>query len=283
MRLCSWESQPLPSLGFRGQAQRPLLGSWVLSLVYLWSSSGTDPEPLEPSHLIPDRPLAPVLAHGPVLVCCPHFSRQPSSHFSFILQPQSWRLLPTPGYENHGSSCLRGDRGIPEPLGLSPWDTESLISKLSASVVILSNSNDTGAYHRIGSCDCPKPRHQIPDRCFILSLLGEAMEDTDISLRSPSCHSTAPAVFCRSTAHSAVRLLFPAVASWNTSWSLPFISDFPPSPEPGICSFPSPTQPSRLLSLPASPWLSTQLISTVYFSVVPMWVEVWALLLCLPA
>lgn len=104
MKLCS-RGHHFQSLIFRARVQVAFLGSRVLSAVYLLSSLDTTPETLEPSPLIPNGPLAPVLPHEPVLVCCPHFSRRPSSHFSFILQPWSWQLIPTPSYENQGSGC----------------------------------------------------------------------------------------------------------------------------------------------------------------------------------
>ena len=79
---------------------------------------------------------------------------------------------------------------------LSLGDTDPLISEFAAAAAaaaaaLLGNSNEGGVYQRIGSCSCPKPGHQTPDRWFCPSLLlQEATEDPDTSLRCPSPHAT---------------------------------------------------------------------------------------------
>lgn len=138
-----------------------------------------------------------------------------------LLQPQSRQLTPTPSYENHGSTAIsprwqRDSRATHTvALGYRPFDFQTSCCCCCC---------HSEQFWRISSYNCPKPRHRIPDRWFILSLLLEhATGDPDISLRSARSHSSSSAM--------CGQALISAVTSWNINWSLLSISASPAFPE----------------------------------------------------
>lgn len=119
---------------------------------------------------------------------------------------------------------------IPEPLALSLWGTDPLIA-------ILSDSNDPGAYQRIGSRTRPKPRHQMPRSWPVLSLLREeAIEPVTVP-----------------------RVLLAAVTSGVARRSPPFPSDVPPFARP-LAAAGRRASHTLLPSTPAWPWAPTRAV-----------------------
>lgn len=80
-------------------------------------------------------------------------------------------------------------------------------------------------------CNCPKPRHQTPDRWLALALLLEGVAEALASPSGPPPSQQAASVaFGQQAPAARLKLLFSALTSVSRSWSLPFISGSPTRP-----------------------------------------------------
>lgn len=168
-----------------------------------------------------------------VLPRWPHFGRQPGSPFS--LAPElAARTERAQVLRTVAPGRLRGDRFLSR--SHCRFGEQTLSSADPAAAAILSDSNDPGAYQRIGSRTRPKPRHQMPPWPVLSLLREEAIE---------------PVTF--------PRVLLAAVTSGVARRSPPFPSDVPPFARP-LAAAGRRASHTPLPSPPVWPWAPTRAV-----------------------